>query len=840
VLSNQQPAAVSANGLPPEGPARPGDGLLRLALVVGQLLLLLLVVRVFELENRTVFYLLAVAVLGFAVHASLRPQHRLPFFSALSVASIVFVLGLKAGMIVLGLGFMLIGVCHLPFAFKVRVGILLVLAAVLMVLRTSPGVSWLPRVVGPVLGSLFMFRLALYLHSVRHRDAPHGLAWSTAYLFMLPNVCFPLFPVVDYNTFVRTHFDADRFRIYDRGIRFMVRGIVQLLAYRLVYYQLALDDLYLNDLGDVIRYVISTFLLYIKVSGQFWVIIGLLGLYGFRLPETNHLYFLASSPTDFWRRINIYWKDFMMKLVYYPSFFRLRRYGNTIAVAAATLVVFAATWLLHAYQAYWLLGSVALLKRDIAFWGTFAVLVLVATLWELRPGRRRVRKTDRSWSFARGTGTVTTFALIAVLWSLWNAKSLGTWLFMWTRVRYSTPADWYLLLVLAAGGIALAGFGWGAPTLERPRLEPEPLPAAVRRFAVRGAALGCLVVVALPRIQPLLPARLAEGLEHARGLGWSPAAVALYQVGYYEQLTKSNARVAVPWHEPVSRDHEWQFFKVRGDFLLWNMPPSKSITFMGARFSTNSWGMRGREYGLAKPPSTYRVALFGPSDVLGWGVADSEVFETLVEAQLDSAARTKGQRAEVLNFAIAATSLAQQVFRVQEEGLRFSPDLIVLTVHPQDLILLQWIFRRVGRGEFSIPDSAVAQLAARVGVGRGSTGNLADLRLIEEELDRLLFRRAQELGSRVGARVAILALRLLDSPSMGNLATTRRAIAAAGVPLIDCTGIWDGRSARTFRVSDLDAHPNAAGHRLIADCLFDGLARGASTLGIRPLVPPAR
>jgi len=67
--------------------------------------------------------------------------------------------------------------------------------------------------------------------------------------------------------------------------------------------------------------MVSTFLLYLRISGQFHLVIGMLYLFGFRLPETHHRYLLASSFTDFWRRINIYWKDFMMKLVYYPSFF---------------------------------------------------------------------------------------------------------------------------------------------------------------------------------------------------------------------------------------------------------------------------------------------------------------------------------------------------------------------------------------------------------------------------------------------------------------------------------------------------------------------------------------
>ena len=104
------------------------------------------------------------------------------------------------------------------------------------------------------------------------------------------------------------------------------------------------------------------------------IIVGVLHLYGFALPETHKLFFLSSSFTDFWRRINIYWKDFMMKLVYYPSFFRLRRWGGTVALVGSTIVVFAVTWLLHSYQWFWILGTFPLTIPDILFWGILGVI----------------------------------------------------------------------------------------------------------------------------------------------------------------------------------------------------------------------------------------------------------------------------------------------------------------------------------------------------------------------------------------------------------------------------------------------------------------------------------
>ena len=51
--------------------------------------------------------------------------------------------------------------------------------------------------------------------------------------------------------------------------------------------------------------------------------------------------------------------------------------------------------------------------------------------------------------------------------------------------------------------------------------------------------------------------------------------------------------------------------------------------------SINRWGMRDRDYEQTPAPDTYRIALTGPSFVMGSGVADNEVFEWLLEDRLN-------------------------------------------------------------------------------------------------------------------------------------------------------------------------------------------------------------
>ena len=110
----------------------------------------------------------------------------------------------------------------------------------------------------------------------------------------------------------------------------MFRGIFQLLLYRIVYEYAPLDVSKLTSALDAAGFMLGMFLLYLRVSGTFHLIVGLLHMFGFNLPETHHLYYLATSFTDFWRRINIYWKDFVMKLFFYPDSFQIAENGNVL------------------------------------------------------------------------------------------------------------------------------------------------------------------------------------------------------------------------------------------------------------------------------------------------------------------------------------------------------------------------------------------------------------------------------------------------------------------------------------------------------------------------------
>src|SRR5690349_19231912 len=153
-------------------------------LLAGQLVLVAVVIRQFEIESSAFLRIALLAFVGFAVHAVLPLRYRLPFFVLLSFTGIWLILGLGSGLWLVGIGLLLILTCHLPVSLSVRVGLLVLIAIGLAFLR----LQWLrapwPQAIWPILGSMFMFRLMVYLYDISHEPAPVS-AWRTlAYFFL--------------------------------------------------------------------------------------------------------------------------------------------------------------------------------------------------------------------------------------------------------------------------------------------------------------------------------------------------------------------------------------------------------------------------------------------------------------------------------------------------------------------------------------------------------------------------------------------------------------------------------------------------------------------------------
>jgi hypothetical protein len=413
---------------------------------MAQLGLLLAIFERYQIEGRAFLALVSLSVGVLPLHYLAPYRWKKPLFAAVSIGGLFWVFGAEVGAIILGLAAVLIGISLLPLAWTARAGCLALVAAAVALFRSQSWSAVVPSTVWPVLATMFMFRSMIYMYELKHTRAGETLVDTIGYFFLLPNFSFMHFPVVDYRTFQRGYFADDVHAIQRRGLEMMFRGTIHLLCYRLIYHDLLIPAAEVQGLRELLGYLVCNYLLYLRVSGQFHMACGMLHLFGHQLPETHHHYLLATGFTDYWRRINIYWKDFMVRLFFNPVVFRLKRWPQPAALAAATLTVFLATWILHAYQSFWLRGTWGFSVPDALFWGILGLLVLVNVQLDARRSRNRgggrikarataghARRIALGPRALHGLKTAGTFTTIAVLWSLWSSPSLTAWLDLFHR-----------------------------------------------------------------------------------------------------------------------------------------------------------------------------------------------------------------------------------------------------------------------------------------------------------------------------------------------------------------------------------------------------------------------
>jgi hypothetical protein len=406
--------------------------------ILAHLGLLVAVFYRFELEGRGFLILSAVALAAAPIHYLLPFRWKKPFFLAATLVGLGWVFSPLVAAVVVGLAAVFIAICYLPIPWLARAAMAGALASAMALGRGGLVALPVPGLVWPVLASMLMFRMIIYLYELKHAKAREPLLDTVNYFLLLPNWCFLHFPVVDYRTFRRGYFASDVHKLQRTGLSMMLRGTTHLLLYRLIYHKLLIPAEEVHNFATLAAYLGCNYLLYLRVSGQFHLACGMLHLFGYGLPETHHHYLFATSFTDYWRRINIYWKDFMVRVVFNPVVFRLKKWPQPRALALATAVVFVATWALHAYQSFWLRGSWGFTVPDALFWGILGALVMVNVQLDARASRKKTLKPKvqafsiRALSIrvARTAGTLVT---IMLLWSLWSSPSVSAWLGMLRR-----------------------------------------------------------------------------------------------------------------------------------------------------------------------------------------------------------------------------------------------------------------------------------------------------------------------------------------------------------------------------------------------------------------------
>jgi len=645
-------------------------------------------------EGLNLISLLGVVVIGFGLYAFTPLAYRLPFLFLINVTALFILLGAWEGLLLLGFSLGLFAIINLPYSVRTRT-VLLVFAGFLLALARLQlwplpyADAWLP-----ILGGLFMFRAILFLHEQRFAKEEVSIWLRLNYFFLLPNLVFVIFPVVDYKTFVQNYYRKPAYETYRKGVLRMANGVLHLFVYRLIYYYLIPNPTDIQDIYGWLQFIVTSYALIMRLAGIFHFSAGVICLFGFDLPPTFNHYFFADSFSDLWRRINMYWRDFVMKVFYYPIYFKVKHLGTVNAIAISIMITFVFNWFLHAYQWFWIRGAFLFTLQDVSFWAVFGVAVTLNSVYQARQPRKKKGKAHFQ---LLGAGLLSLrvigiFFFMAFLWSWWTAPSITAWwglLGVWQTVQ---PAD---ALVLAGGlvGLVISGI---AIQYVRYIYESRNTTSKVGQpavYAMSLTALGCLALIGWSPITTQISTRLGMDFGPVLTTQLNAADREAQFQGYYETMLAGTNLMTTPLDEiTAERPDNWLQLHTldalirTNDLITKKLKPNLDLVFKGARFQTNDLGLRDRPVVLARAPGTLRMALLGGSIEMGTGVTTEQTYDNLVEDELTKKHLFQPfERVEIVNFGVSGIHLPQHLARVDKVVPDFQPQVVIYTAHSDEI-----------------------------------------------------------------------------------------------------------------------------------------------------------
>ena len=777
--------------------------------------------------------LLMVVLGGFVVYQFIPVRFRLRFLPLLYLATLVVLFSPLDALLLALFGGLLFGVLNLPYTVRVRTLLLLALGLAFACAR----LEWIPfthaDVVLPVLGGLFMFRSILFLHEQRFAQQKADFWLRLNYFFLPPNLVFLIFPVIDYKTFIHSFRTRPDYLNVRQGLLRMANGVFHLLLYRLIYYYLIPNPTEVTSPLGWLQYAIASYALIMRLAGIFHLSVGVVGLFGFHLPPVFRHYFFANSFSDLWRRINMYWRDFVMKVFYYPIYFKVKHLGILQAVAISILITFAINWLLHAYQWFWVRGTVLLTIQDISFWGIFGIAVAVNSVY----AAKYRRKPDHAKSFSLRRAYLHTLSVIGiflfmtVLWSWWTAPSVAQWwgfLGVWKNTGlnevYLMVKGFLLLIIL---GIGIYYLDW------KHRQRPFAL-LTNKDQHLAGGAIG-LLLLALMGFKPV-----QLSLEKTLAFDFSPViktklnAVdrdAQFQ-GYYESMLANSSVMDTPLENTDrARPKKWVQLHTAGaiirvnDVLIKRLQPNLNIEFKGIPFTTNAFGLRDFPTDTLATPGTLRMALLGGSIEMGSGVELAETFENQLSQQWNAEDYfAPYDSVDILNFGISGTYLPQHLARLDEEVVAFHPDVVIYTMHteeaPRTLKSLYLLHQQNIPLRYAYLDSFYQQLDLPASVDQITFTR--EVRPKLEEVFRWGFSEIKRKTEAMGAvPIWILVPSLEPTPTPRQNQILRELAQEAGFYTLNLEDCFADYKDEEVILGEWDRHPNALGHELIARALYE-------------------
>lgn len=724
--------------------------------------------------------------------------------------------------------------------YNFRLKVLFTVAVVVLVSwwRITPFYLHHPKLwfnASSVIGCIFMLRTVSYLYELSINGNKVPVIQRINYFLIPSNISLPVFPLIDYKVFTSSYYSRPALETFRRGTEWVLLGTVQYLFYKVLYYNFAVSPVGIASVSELLQFLVVQFLYVLRILGLFHISLGLICLYGYHLPDVfNHL-FVATGFTDLWNRINIYWKDFVVKVFFYPIYFKIRKSAVPLKMFLVTMVCFFISWQLHSWQWFWIRGNFPFDLVDAVFWISFGVLVAI----EAEIQNRAVPKivTPNLGTVAlKAFKSVGVLLVMCLLWSIWVSPDLASWSSLFADIEFSTHDT---AIVLASLSVWYAGvFIYHWLYINKQSLFTDNRPWGIYVFLL-------VALVLHTRLMLFVESALPVDIQQIKTTKPNRVDKEFAERSYYDNLLSGKDFLSDRSNEN-NETNKWSVavyprVTTKSNSVLGvEFLPNQHLEHQGEVFETNKWGMRDKYYPKAKPDSVYRIALIGGSYEMGQGVSNDDIFEKLTEDKLNQSelydASGKKVTIEILNFSVEGYRTNKVLPVLELKAQHFSPDAVVFFKYTDDnRRLVSKMAQKILQNTGMRSDSFLMPLFKDVKIHERMTEKKLNAVLKDEYENMNQFYSSKIQGfcqiQNIAPILAFLPV-LNDSINAEEHAYLKNLAHQHNFEFADFSNVYGNERHAKLALSDTDIHPNRRGHKLIANRFYELLLQHLKSKGI--------
>lgn len=672
-------------------------------------------------------------------------------------------------------------------------------------------------------GSMFvMLRYIYFLYELNYFKQAPVFIDRVCYLFLLPNVCFPLFPALDPNDYRNSFYSVPSEVSFKQALVWMTRGIWHLLIYRFIYMFFSPSPYEVEGFATWLWFIISAYSFIFRLSGLFYLAFGFLQIFGFKFPPVFDHFYLASSFTDLWRKVNLYWRTFMMRVFYYPLVFKFKKHNPKTVLFVSTLIMFVFTWFLHSWQWYWIKGSFYLYATDMFFWGILGIVISIHAVVSYNEINRKASKEiGIANNFVEAGKVVFMFFCMCFLWSLWTASSVYEFYYMVGFALTGSRSQYLVLIFSVLATVGIAG------VIRYLHVNKGWFNFVFTDFSYfRGIGFCFLIFGSL---QVFNFSNFSEEVNGFISMNLNKKDKSMIERGYYEQLLNNDDK-SIEMVNIGSKLKKWDLdnkaYVRTNNELIKEFIPSFTTTFKGDTLSTNSFGIRDKEYKIKKESNVVRLAFIGGSYVMGSGVSNEENFAALIENRFSEEATNK--KIEILNFGEGGYHLIQCVYVTENKLAKYNSDYLFYFIHSSDRMRCLDNLANLVQKEVPLSFSYLKDIVRKAGI-RKKMSRLEIYNRLKPFVDDLFYWGFKTIYDKCNAeKIQPIAVYLPTNANLRKDTDKYFCINLAkktGFYVIDLDNVYDGYNAIEIQLSSWDTHPNEKGHRLISDKLYEEMKK---------------